>query len=293
MARAIARRPDATRAFSLSIAAMAIVDPLVAYDLSFLLSPRRPPPVSSSGNAARGGLSPRASLRSLLPAVRALATTLAASIACAPVIARFAPSVPIGGIFANLVAVPLGELAALPLCIVHALLGFFPDGERGTAVLASGALHAVRAVARAFSAPWSSLEVPPPTDLQLVLLATGAAVCLAWRGGLRRAGVLVLALSLARLELRAREDRAPRGCLRATFLDVGQGDMRAIVDLPSGEAIVDRRRRHRGEPGARSWRARPRAHPARDRRRSAVLAAMLSRIRTPITPRASWRASAP
>jgi competence protein ComEC len=39
------------------------------------------------------------------------------------------------------------------------------------------------------------------------------------------------------LELCARRSGAPRGVLRATFLDVGQGDA-AIVDLPDGQALM-------------------------------------------------------
>jgi competence protein ComEC len=39
------------------------------------------------------------------------------------------------------------------------------------------------------------------------------------------------------LELLARRQGAPHGQLRATFLDVGQGDS-AIVDLPNGDAVV-------------------------------------------------------
>lgn len=43
--------------------------------------------------------------------------------------------------------------------------------------------------------------------------------------------------ALLLLELRARRDGAPVGVVRATFLDVGQGDS-AIVDLPDGSAMV-------------------------------------------------------
>jgi competence protein ComEC len=43
--------------------------------------------------------------------------------------------------------------------------------------------------------------------------------------------------ALVGLEARARHDGAPLGVLRATFLDVGQGDA-ALVDLPDGSAIL-------------------------------------------------------
>jgi competence protein ComEC len=55
----------------------------------------------------------------------------------------------------------------------------------------------------------------------------------------RGRGVVVAACALATLalEIVARRAGAPVGMLRATFLDVGQGDS-AIVDLPDGQALV-------------------------------------------------------
>jgi competence protein ComEC len=155
-------------------------------------------------------------------------------------VAGFAPAVPLGGIVANLVAVPLGELAALPLCLLHALLGVVggaPELQSGAALIASGALEIVRAVARVFAAPWLAVEVPPPTSWQLVALAIGAAGALLKRGVARRVTVAFVVVALLVLEHRARDAGAPRGVLRATFFDVGQGDA-AIVDLPDGQALV-------------------------------------------------------
>lgn len=100
--------------------------------------------------------------------------TLAASIPCTLILARFAPSFPLGGVIANLVAVPVGECAALPLCLVHALLAWWPAAERGCAVAASGALVMIRAVARGFSVAALTTNVPQPTSWQLaVLVAIG------------------------------------------------------------------------------------------------------------------------
>src|SRR5689334_23775066 len=48
-------------------------------------------------------------------------------------------------------SVPLGEAAALPLCLAHALLSPIPAAEHGCAVAASGALALVRMVARVFA----------------------------------------------------------------------------------------------------------------------------------------------
>lgn len=270
-ARALGRRGDATRAFGLSVGAMALASPLVAFDLSFVLSA-----------GATGGLlvfaRPFAErFESWVPAragpvARALATTAAASVACAPILAWFAPTVPVGGILANLIAVPLGESAALPLCLVHALLAGWPAAERGCAAVASGALYLVRAIARGFAVPALTAQVPQPTSWQLVaIVSVLAAFALrpAGRGWFVCGGV---AATIA-LEIAARRAGAPRGRLRATFLDVGQGDA-AILDLPDGEALVVDGGGLVGSPidvGERVL-----APELRARRRSAVAAAVLT-----------------
>jgi competence protein ComEC len=234
-ARALGRKTDGPRAFGLSLTAMAITDPLVAFDLSFALS----------AGATAGLLAFAAPLSHRFAALapprlqgvaRAAATTLAATIPCTPIIARFAPTVPLGGILANLLAVPVGESAALPLCLVHALLSWWPAAERGCAAVASGALVIVRLLARGFAVPALTAEVPQPTSWQLVAIALAmAAVILRVRA--RRALLAGCAAAVLLLEVLVRGEGAPRGVLRATFLDVGQGDS-AIVDLPNGEAMV-------------------------------------------------------
>jgi competence protein ComEC len=234
-ARALGRHGNATRAFGLSIAAMALAEPLVSFDLSFALSA-----------GATGGL--LAFARPLGAAVvrvvperlagvgRAIGTTLAATIPCVPILAWFAPTVPVGGVVANLVAVPLGESAALPLCLLHAVLTRWPAAERGCAQTASGALHLVRAIARCFSAPSLTAQVPAPTSWQLAAIAVSLGA-VAMRAPARWVTTAAAAALVGWLELQARRAGAPLGLLRATFLDVGQGDS-AIVDLPDGRAIV-------------------------------------------------------
>jgi competence protein ComEC len=235
VARALGRRTDAVRAFGLSLAAMAAVDPLVAFDLSFLLSAGATGGLLAFAGPLGDRLTPHVPGKAA-PVARAVATTLAASIPCAPILARFAPSFPLGGVLANLVAVPVGECAALPLCLVHALLAWWPAAERGCAVVASGALVMVRAVARGFSVPALTSNVPQPTSWQLATLIV-AVLAVALRAPRRLAVVAGSAAAILLLELGARRSGAPRGVLRATFLDVGQGDA-AIVDLPDGEGLM-------------------------------------------------------
>ncbi len=234
VARALGRRTDSTRAFGLSLAAMALLDPLVVFDLSFLLSAGATAGLLAFARPFATRLEAWAPAR-LAAVARAAATTLAASVPCVPIIARFAPTVPVGGVVANLLAVPVGETVALPLCLVEVLLPWWPAAERGCAGVATGALVLVRAVARGFAVPALTSDIPQPTSWQLAVLAVGlAAPVLGIR--FRFAGPVMAALLLL-LELGARRAGVPHGVLRATFLDVGQGDA-AIVDLPDGEAVI-------------------------------------------------------
>ncbi len=237
LAHVLSRRPDTQRAFGLSVAGMALADPLVAFDLSFALS--------AAATAGLLGLSAplaRPALARapdwLAPVIRATCASLAASIACAPVLACMTANLPLAGIVANLVAVPLGEMAALPLCLAHALLEPLPGAERGCALAASGALAMVRVVAHAFaSLPWGTAPVPTPTAGQLAAIAIGAFATT--RAVTRRPWqwALPCAVAVVLFEVLARIRGCPTGVLRVTMLDVGQGDA-AIVDLPDGSALI-------------------------------------------------------
>jgi competence protein ComEC len=235
LARALGRRTEATRAFGLSLLAMAISDPLVPFDLSFLLSAGATAGLLAFARPLAERLESWTPRR-LSPVSRAAATTLAASAPCAPILARFAPTVPVGGVLANLLAVPVGESVALPLCLAHAFLGRWPAAEAGCAAVATGALVVVRAIARGFAAPPLTIDVPTPTSWQLVVVAlTLGAFALRLRE--RFVGAIGAVALLLVLEVDARRHGAPHGVLRATFLDVGQGDS-ALIDLPDGHAIV-------------------------------------------------------
>lgn len=238
-AKALGRRPNGIRAFGLSAIALACVEPLAAFDVSFTLS-----------LAATGGLlglgpwlnerlveaAPAFWQKPLIP----VAATLSATIPCSPLLATLAPTLPAAGVLANVLAVPLGELVALPVCLAHAVLGFWPDAQQGAAILGSGALIAVRAIARTTaSIPWLAVTVPAPTATQNAIMATlAAALALRLGRGARLYPLLAVATAALLLsELASVRAGAPRDRLRITSLDVGQGDA-TLIDFPDGRSML-------------------------------------------------------
>jgi competence protein ComEC len=245
VARAAGRRPNAIRALALSLGAGALVDPLVAFDISFLLS--------AAATSGLLGIGPTlAAPCAKLPRVarfvgQSVAATLSSMLPCAPLLALMAPELTFAGVLANVLAAPFGETVALPLCLSHLLLEGIPPLERGVALVASGALVVVKQIAHESAAARAfAFGVPQPGAFHLALVAVGGAALLGVRGGrpvLARAEraliMLGLAASLLVVELACRRAGRPEGVLRVTAIDVGQGDS-TLLDFPNGSAwLVD------------------------------------------------------
>ncbi len=236
LARALGRRAQAWRVLSASLFVGALCDPLAAFDISFLLSAAATVGLILLGQplAAR---CKRIRFKPLRYLALAAAATTSAMLPCAPLLALISPTLTVAGIAANVVAAPFGEAAALPLCLAHAVLWPFPVLERGTALVASGALLVVKRVAHlSADAKWLAFHVPPPDAWQLAVLAVGG-VAVALGGRLRRVWALAAVAALVVLELCIRRVGRPLGELRVTALDVGQGDS-TLVDLPDGRLML-------------------------------------------------------
>lgn len=250
-ARMLGRRASAARSMAAAILLGVAFDPVVLADISFTLSTAatcgllvlQRPIASIIGIREEVDVdaepAPKSTLRKAWGVVGgAVAATLAATIACAPVTALLSPELPLAGILANLIAAPLGEVFALPFAAAHAVMAPLPWPERGAAFVASGALRGVLQIARIARDLGVTLPVPATTAHHVAVLGVGAV----WIATSRRvtgklASVAAMGLALAAVEIGVRRAERPKGTLTVTALDVGQGDA-LLVDFPDGSLMV-------------------------------------------------------
>lgn len=261
--RAIGFKLRGATALGWSLLCGLAVDPLAGADYSFLLSA-----LATAGLIGLGqplarfccrGFFARAPLR---PLVESLAATVSSTLPCSPVLAMMDDDMTGAALFANVVAAPLGEVVALPACLLHTIASPWPSLEKGLALVGSGALIWVREVALwSASVEKAQFPVPFPSAWNI---ATGCTVVMALSLTLpsfaRLFGItsgrvriwLFVATCVAAVTLGTTlrddsEDRvsssseysSARPSLVVTALDVGQGDA-LFVDFPDGsKALVD------------------------------------------------------
>jgi competence protein ComEC len=245
LAKVLGRRPVASRALAASLLIGWLCDPLVAYDVSFLLSLTATTGLLTLGRGLNAWIG-KASSRAVNFLQTAALATMASMVPCMPILAMLSGSFTWASIGANVIAAPLGEAIALPLCLLHVVASPIAALEQGIAKVASGALLVIQQVAHASArVTWLRCPVVLPTDWQLAVLGVGT-LCVFLLLGRRssrwgkRAAALGMGLSvvaLLGLEQAARTAGAPRGLLRVTAVDVGQGDA-TLIDLPSGAAML-------------------------------------------------------
>jgi competence protein ComEC len=218
---------------------MAAIDPVLVTDVGWVLS------VTASWALARGPDEPPRVPEGLLAYLRheltsALTASARVGVAVAPVLAWHFGQAPLSAVVLNAIAAPVGEVFLLPAVLGAALAGAVlptwalePPGRLVGALL--GALFALPAVATRL--PMASVPLPLPTPTQWIVATVWAVVAC----GRRPREKLVLALAcgamLSALELQHRHGLHPRGVLRVTALDVGQGDA-LVVELPDGSAML-------------------------------------------------------
>ena len=223
--RAAGRKPDALATSALAVIAFAAIEPASAMRPAFVLS-----------IAATGAVLDLPGELTLETLARGSAR---ASIVTAPLVSWCFEGVPLVAVAANIVLLPIVAALVLPIATIHALVAAIaPD-------LAGPSAFVLDWTCRGFVGACEALgaielgRVMPPLDATQGVIATLAAIGLVAipRVSHKLAIVTLATLALAGAELHLRARESPRGELRVTFLDVGQGDA-ALVDLPDGSLMV-------------------------------------------------------
>lgn len=176
-----------------------------------------------------------------------LGATLAAELALLPVSAAVFTRVGVAGLVLNFIAAPMMAVVQMTGLLVVLCGSLWPAAAGILAGVAHVAAAAITESARLVDVvPWVSWRVPPPAPLVIVLFYASAGVWLsvpaAGSAGQRRvrAGAMLVAIVAALVIASAPFTSLaapPRGWLRMTAVDVGQGDA-TLLQLPTGHALL-------------------------------------------------------
>ena len=174
-------------------------------------------------------------LRSILIFV---GVSFSATIATWPVLLRMTGELPVAGLWANLVVVPLVSSLLFPLLVAGAIATYFSHtlAELLLTIACAGLTHLHTLVDHMAYAPGSVLRWGTPSTVEFVGAMIVCTVAVA--GGLRLRAVaisIVCALLFALPGLTA--DRLSPEATKIHFIYVGQGDA-TLVELPDGTTIL-------------------------------------------------------
>ena len=238
---AAGRRPRAVTVACGAGALLAAASPAEAARPGFVLSilattaivTARLPVFSAMTQEAAAIARPRELLRA------ALAISARTTAATAPVVLWCFGTVPVVGVIANVVLVPIGTLILVPLAVLHAgIATVAPPLAPLTAGAFEGASAAFVAACNVMAGALPGVVPPPPTVPQGIAIALGCFVMLVARTWPQRVCVMAVCCALVACgEIAVRHEERPVDRLRVTFLDVGQGDG-ALLDMPDGRLVL-------------------------------------------------------
>jgi competence protein ComEC len=229
---AAGRRPSAPAISAAAALLLSAPDPSMALRPAFLLSIVATSAILSAPPQARG-----VRWRWLSSAATVSARTL---VATAPLVWWWFGGVPLVGWLANIVVLPFGSWVVIPLGHLLAMTAWTPSWAKLPAEVFSLAARALLVACETLAPLAVTQRLPPLDPAQGLIVLVACGLLLALRSWRPRLGIIVAAVAawlLAEHALVAREQ--PRGRLRISFVDVGQGDA-ALIDLPDGAlALVD------------------------------------------------------
>ncbi|MFH0901323.1 MAG: DNA internalization-related competence protein ComEC/Rec2, partial [Pseudomonadota bacterium] len=241
-ARILGRRPSGAATLAAASFAILAVSPWAVYEASFQLTIVASAALVWVAVSVPSPPSKTAWRRVLGWMLRLTVASAAATAATAPLTVFHFGTFQPAGIITNLLIVPFAEGVILPFGLASVALASLLPSMLSSALVAVAAslTGALIRVVEWLSAWCPSIEVPPLHSWELTVLAVALVVAAAVWPAKRAIPILASGLAVVALSYLLPHWRVlGPDRLRATFLDVGQGDA-AVIELPCGQTwLVD------------------------------------------------------